>query len=377
MSRVVLPVKPYFPDEDIERIKKDVERILRSGMLTMYEYTRKFEERFAERWGVKHAIAVNSGTSALEIALRAFRLKPGDEVLVPTNTFSATAAAVFFAGGKPVFTDIDGSTLCMNAENVERYITDRTRGVIVVHIGGLVCPDIKAIREICEDRGLFLIEDAAHAHGSTLDGEYAGTFGDVGCFSFYPTKIMTTGEGGMIITNDDEIAETARVLRDQGKESFHSGVIIKLGYNWRLPEIGAAIGLVQLERLDEIIEKRNKLARVYDEKLERIDGIEPLKVPENVVSCYYKYVCFLDSKFDRDTIKVRLREKGVKCSGEVYWPPLHLQPIYQELLGYREGDFPIAEDACRRHICLPMFTSMSLDDANYVVEQIEETLSEF
>lgn len=377
MSRVVPPVKPYFPDEDIERIKSDVETILRSGMLTLHTYTEKFEEQFADLCGVKHAVAVNSGTSALEIALRSLKLANGDEILVPTNTFTSTAAAVFFSGGKPIFTDIDPKSLCIDTKNVQKYITPQTKGIITVHVGGLVCPEIDKIKDICEDKHLFLVEDAAHAHGSIIDSQHAGSLGDVGCFSFYPTKVMTTGEGGMITTNDDKIAETARILRDQGKESFHSGSIIMLGYNWRLPEINVAIGLTQLDRLPEIIERRNKLARFYDEALKNIDRIEPLKVPNGIRNCYYKYVCFLDSEIDRDKFKYKLEEKGVRCGGEVYWPPLHLQPIYQKLFGTRKGDFPIAEDVCSRMVALPIYTQMTMDEAEYVVENIKEVLSEF
>jgi len=373
---VIPPVKPYFPDEDIEQIKKDVEKILQSGMLTLHMYTKEFEERFAELCNVKHAIAVNSGTSALEISLRAIKLKRGDEVIVPTNTFSATAAAVFFAGGKPVLTDIDPDSLCIGMEYVQEHITRRTKGVVVVHIGGLICPEIKKIQEICEDEGLFLIEDAAHAHGSTIDGQYAGSLGDAGCFSFYPTKVITTGEGGMITTNNDNIAKVARILRDQGKESFHSGRIVELGYNWRLPEICAAIGLAQLKRLPEIIEKRNRISKFYDRELERIDSITPLKLPNGVRSCYYKYVCFLDRSTDRDDFKQRLVDKGVRCSGEVYWPTLHLQPVYQKILRCKRGDYPTSEDVCSHMLCLPMYTQMDMSDAEYVIEMIKEVLSE-
>jgi len=376
LRRVIPPVKPYFPDEDIERIKLDVEKILKSGMLTLHNYVREFEMRFAEICGVKYAVAVNSGTSALEIALRSLGLKDGDEVIVPTNTFSATAAAVLFAGGRPVFTDIDPSSLCIDAENVQKYITSKTRGVIAVHIGGLICPEIEAIRDICNDKGLFLIEDAAHAHGSTINGRYAGSLGDVGCFSFYPTKVITTGEGGMITTNNEDVAEKARVLRDQGKESFHSGRIVQLGYNWRMPEINAAIGLMQLRRLPEIIERRNRLAEFYNSELEQIDGLTPLRVPDGFKSCYYKYVCFLEGGIDRDEFKRRLRDMGVKCGGEVYWPPLHLQPIYQGLLGYKKGDFPMAEDVCSRMLCLPMYTQMGMEEAGYVIGMVKEVLSE-
>jgi dTDP-4-amino-4,6-dideoxygalactose transaminase len=373
---MIAPIKPYFPPEDIERIKNETEKILKSGMLTMHTYTKEFEEKFAELCKVKYAIAVSSGTSALEIALRAMKLKSKDEVLVPTNTFTASAASVLFAGGKLTFTDVNPETLCIDSDNVQKFITPKTRGVMVVHVGGLICPDIESIRRICEDHKLFLIEDAAHAHGSTINGQPAGSLGTAGCFSFYPTKVMTTGEGGMITTDDEQIADKARILRDQGKENFNSNIIVELGYNWRLPEINAAIGIVQLKRLGEIIEKRNRIAKHYDEKLRRVGGINPLKVSPNIVHNYYKYTALLDADINREELKKRLREKGVGCGGEVYWPPLHLQPVYKKLLGTKEGDFPIAEDVCKRMICLPMHAQMTLEDAEYVTEKIKETLSE-
>jgi len=355
LFRNIIPVKPYFPEEDIEQIKADVEKILKSGMLTLHIYNKEFENQFAKLCHVHHAVAVNSGTSALEIALRTMKLKPGDEVLVPTNTFSATAVAVI--------------------ENIQKNITPKTKGVIAVHIGGLVVPEIEEIRELCQDEKIFLIEDAAHAHGSTIKQKPAGSIGDTGCFSFYPTKVMTTGEGGMITTNKDEIAEKARILRDQGKENFSSSVIIELGYNWRLPEISAAIGITQLRRLPEIVEKRNRIAKYYDEALERMDGITPRKTPSNIQNNYYKYVAFLEQD-NREKLKEKLKVKGVRCSGEVYWPPLHLQPAYKQLFGVKEGDFPFAEDACKKMICLPLYAQMTMEDARYVIEKLEETLSE-
>jgi len=376
LSKIVPPVKPYFPEEDIKKIKMDVERILRSGMLTLHTYTREFEKRFARICGVKHAVAVNSGTSALEITLRTMKLKPEDKVLVPTNTFSATAAAVIFAGAKPVLTDINPKTLCVDIENMQKNITPKTRGIIAVHIGGLISPEIEEIRELCQDKKLFLIEDAAHAQGSNINHKPAGSLGDAGCFSFYPTKVMTTGEGGMITTDNDEVAEKARILRDQGKENFNSNIIIELGYNWRLPEISAAIGITQLKRLPEIIEKRNKIAKYFDKELEKISGITPLKTPPNIVNNYYKYVTFLEKGIDREKLKDRLRDKGVRCSGEVYWPPLHLQPIYKQLLGVKQGDLPLAEDACKRMVCPPIYAQMTTEEAQYVIEKLTETSSE-
>ena len=376
MVKFIPPAKPYFPLEDIREIKEHVEKILKSGMLTLYTYTMEFEEKFAELTKVKYAVAVNSGTAALEIALRCMGLKAGDEVLVPTNTFTATAASIIFAGGKPVLTDINPETLCIDVKNVQENLSSKTKGVIAVHIGGLVCPDINAIKEICEDYRLFLIEDAAHAHGSSINGEPAGSLGDVGCFSFYPTKVMTTGEGGMITTNDDRMAEKARRLRDQGKESFGSNVIVSLGYNWRMSEVSAAIGLTQLRRLPEIIEKRNKIARYYDEEFSRISEVKRIVTPKNMVNNYYKYVLILNQDINRDEFKGKLREKGVGCGGEVYWPPLHLQPLYQRVLGVKRGDFPNAERVCSRMICPPIYTEMSLEEAEYVVEKFKKTIAE-
>lgn len=370
------PAKPYFPREDIGLILSDVEKILVSGMLTLGDYTKRFEREFAKLCNVKRAIAVNSGTSAIEIALRATGLKKGEEVLVPTNTFSATAAAVIFAGGKPVLTDIDAKTLCIDAKNVLKHLTSKTRAVIPVHIGGLVCPEIGAIREICEDHNCVLIEDAAHAQGSKIDGKSGGAFGDAGCFSFYPTKVITTGEGGMITTDRNDLAKKAVIFRDQGKENFSSNLIVELGYNWRMSEISAAVGLSQLKRLSEFIEHRGMIAKYYDEKLSGISGIKTLKVPKSIASNYYKYVTFLSPEVNRDEFKQKLREKGVRCSGEVYWPPLHMQPIYRRLLRVKEGDFPQSEDVCRRMVCLPMYSQMTLNEAEYVVNKIEELMSE-
>lgn len=376
MIKVIPPVKPYFPREDIEEIKEHLEKILVSGMLTLHTYTREFEERFAELCKVRHTIAVNSGTAAIEIGLRCVKLIADDEVLVPTNTFGATATTVIFAGGKPVFTDINPDTLCMSVEDVQEKLTNKTRGVIVVHIGGLVCPDIKAIKEFCEDHKIFLMEDAAHAHGSKIGAEPAGSLGDIGAFSFYPTKVITTGEGGIITTNNVEVAEKAKILRDQGKESFASNTIIELGYNWRMDEISAAIGIVQLKRLSEIIEKRNMIAKIYDHAFERMGVIRQLKTPPNILNNYYKYVAILDKEINRDRLKQKLRERGVRCGGEVYWPPLHLQPLYQRLLGTKQGDFPSAEEVCRRMICPPIYTDMSIEDAEYVIEKFKEVLAE-
>ena len=180
----------------------------------------------------------------------------------------------------------------------------------------------------------------------------------------------------MITTDDDTLAEKARILRDQGKENFYGNTIVRLGYNWRLPEISAAIGITQLNRLEDFIEKRNKVAQYYNRELKNVKEIKPLNIPSDMVSNYYKYIALLEAGLNRDQLKSTLRTKGVNCSGEVYWPPLHLQPIYKELLKTEEEDFPTAEDVCSRMICLPLYVQMTQEEADYVIEKLKETISE-
>ncbi|MGA2462605.1 MAG: DegT/DnrJ/EryC1/StrS family aminotransferase [Candidatus Bathyarchaeia archaeon] len=372
-SDIIPPTKPYFPQQDIEEMKEHLVKILTSGQLTLGEYTRDFERQFANLTGVRRAIAVNSGTSALEIALRAHGLKKGDEVIVPTNTFTATAAAVVYAGGRPVMTDISPKTMTIDSNAVKQTITEKTRGVIPVHIGGIICPEIDAIREICSQRGLFLIEDAAHAHGSRIGGKPAGSLGLAGCFSFYPTKVITSGEGGMITTDSKDLADTADILRDQGKESYTSNRIVKLGYNWRMPEISAALGILQLRRLSEFIQKRNAIARTYDEGFSTL-GLERVVTPANQLNNYYKYTFFLPKNVDRDKFKALCRERGVAFGGEVYWPPLHLQPAFREFL-HEQARFDMAEEWGRRMVNPPMFSQMTGEQAGRVVDVSREVLS--
>ena len=216
IMREIISSFPYFPESSLQTILHDIEASLRSGRLTDGPHAQDFEKKFAEYNNVKYAVAVNSGTAALEVALRYFNVKD-KEVIVPTNTFVSTPNSVIFAGGTPVFADMRADTLCIDPEDVKRKLTVKTAGVIVVHIAGLVCPQIGELKQLCEDRGLFLIEDAAHAHGATINSQKAGTLGDAGCFSFYPTKVMTSCEGGMITTNNFALAEKARCMRTCGQ----------------------------------------------------------------------------------------------------------------------------------------------------------------
>ena len=366
------PTKPYFPDEDIESIISDIRDMFKTRMLTQSINVKKFEDEFAEYAGTKFAIATNSGTSSLEIALRYFDIK-NKEVIVPTNTFIASSNAVIFAGGKPVLADINKNNLCINPKEIEKKITPKTKGVMVVHIAGLICPEIKEIQEICKDKNLFLIEDAAHAHGATIDGQKAGNLGDAGSFSFFPSKVMTTGEGGMITTNDEKMAEKARSMRHHGVGNA-KGELVRLGYNWRMSEVNAILGIYQLRRLEEFLKKRNHIAKMYASLLKKVERTNVVSVPSNFRHSYYKYPVILDKGIDRNALVNKMKMNHNIGIGTIYWPPCHLQPVYRDLFDFKEGMFPVAEDVLNRTIALPIFVEMTNEEVEYVVNCLSKEI---
>jgi dTDP-4-amino-4,6-dideoxygalactose transaminase len=366
----VPPVHVHFPAEDRAEILRRIDQALISGQLTLGAIGRELEERFAAHHGAAHAIAVNSGTSAIEIPLRALGVQ-GKEVLVPANTFFATAAAVVAAGAQPRFVDCDPATMAVDVESVRAAIGPNTVGLVVVHIGGLVTPDIHDLKALCDEHGLFLFEDAAHAHGSALGDRFAGTFGVASSFSFYPTKVITAAEGGIILTDDDHLADEARAYRDQGKASFTANVHTHLGYNWRMSEPHAAIAVSQLARLDEFIAHRQQVAKVYDEGLSELP-LTPLEIPADASCNYYKYVTYLPDRIDRAELKKTLRnEFGVALSGEVYELPLHLQPVFEP---WARGSLPGAERICATHICLPISALLTEEQAEHVISSLRSAL---
>lgn len=362
---------PYFSDETLDAIAAEVRAMLKSGRLTDGPHQNEFEQKFAQYNTMKYAVAVNSGTAALDVALRHFQLD-GQEVIVPTNTFVSTPNAVVFAGGKPVFADMNPDTLGIDVEDVKRRVTAKTAGVIVVHIAGLVCPQIGELQEFCEQKGLFLLEDSAHAHGATYNGQKAGTFGDVGCFSFYPTKVMTSCEGGMILTNNEELAENARVLRTCGQNSDR--LMVKLGHNWRMSELSAIVGKHQLAYLDEFIAKRNHVARLYEELLADTSEVSLFRVPSNSIHSYYKFPLELNEDIDRTKIAAHMKQEFGVETGHVYYPPCHLQPYYKETFGTKEGDYPNAERTLKQVLCLPMHAALTDENVQYVCESLKSTL---
>jgi dTDP-4-amino-4,6-dideoxygalactose transaminase len=365
-SRIVIP------EEDRRQILARIDEVLRTGALTLGKNGQAFETAFARIVGSRFAAAVQSGTSALEMVLRSLGVD-GREVVVPTNTFFATPAAVVHAGGHPRFADVDHATMQPTVETVAAAVRPETAAVIVVHIGGAVSPETPKIAAFCRERDLFLIEDAAHAHASTLDGRMAGTFGKAATFSFYPTKVITSGEGGMIVTDDEQIYQEALQYRDQGKEGFLTNFHVRMGYNWRLSELHAVVGLSQLGRLDEFVAERRRLAEAYTRGLSKVPGIEPLPVPNGSRPNFYKYVALLDPGIDRPALKRTLKERfQISLSGEVYDTPCHHQPVFKS---WAAGAFPVAEDVCARHICLPIYPGLTEGDVDYVVSALKATLS--
>jgi dTDP-4-amino-4,6-dideoxygalactose transaminase len=281
---------------------------------------------------------------------------------------------VIFAGGKPVFADINRETLCIDVEDALERITDRTVGIMVVHIAGLICPQMDELVEICRDRDLFLIEDAAHAHGAMFNGIQAGNLGDVGCFSFYPTKVMTTGEGGMICTNIGELPERMKVIRFDGISPEDLNVVIKLGYNWHMSELNAVLGIYQLRRLESYINQRNKIASQYRSGLKGLSGVTVFHTPSTIRHSYYKFPILVDEDIHINKLIQILKDHyGIEI-GRLYYPPCHLQPLYQKLMNCKAGMYPTAEEILRRVICLPMHVQIRETDVKYVLNSLTDAM---
>jgi perosamine synthetase len=368
----VTPARVVFTDDDIRAICDKVARSLKSGSLTLGPTGREFEQEFARMCGRKHAVAVSSGTSALEIALRTADVA-GREVIVPANTFFATAAAAVHAGAKVRFADVERESFALDPRDLEQRITKDTAAVVIVHIGGVVSPHVEEIARICAARGIAFFEDAAHAAGASRNGRAAGSFGAAAAFSLYPTKIITSGEGGMLVTDDDRIASEARIYLDQGKAGFTQNLHTRMGYNWRMSEPHAAIGLVHLSHLADFVAERNAIAARYDAALADGRTLRAVPVPKGCKSNFYKYLAWLPDGVDRGVLKKRLREEhGVGLSGEVYEAPLHLQPVFEGIA--QSGSLKVSEEVCARHVCLPVYQGMGQAEVDTVVDGLRAVL---
>ncbi len=350
----MIPIaKPWIGEEE----KKEVERVLDSGMLAYGEWVKRFEREFAEYVGVKHALSTTSGTQALILALEAVGVR-GKDVLVPSFTFIASATSIIRAGGRPVFVDVDPKTFNIDPKDVRRKITPETKAIMPVHLYGQMA-NMDEIMEIAEEHDLYVIEDSAQAHGAEWNGKKAGSVGHIAGFSFYPTKNMTTGEGGMVTTNDDELAERVAMLRNHGQTQRYMHE--ELGWNFRMTNIAAAIGLVQLKKLDRANEKRRENAKFYDETLK--DVITPY-ADERAKHIYHQYTIRVKN---RDALVEKFKKEGIGFG--IYYPMgNHEQPIMKKL-GYT-ANLPVTEELCRDVISIPVHPLLSDEDREKVAEVI-------
>lgn len=371
--------KPHFSVDDKISILNNISELLDSGMLTQGPYVSKFESEFKKIVNTEYAIATSSCTSALEIAIRSLNLR-NSKILVTTNTWMSCANTIILTGNIPVFIDIDSNTLCMDSKKVlDKIQNDNIAAVLWVHMAGLISPDFIDIVNVCKSKGIYVIEDCAHAHGAILNNKMAGSIGDVGCFSFYPTKIIATGEGGMITTNNKTINDTSIILRNHGT-SRNKEIVPGLDYgvtchypsqNFRMTEISAILGLHQIKHLNEFVSLRNNIADEYRKNLSSVKGISVL--PKYEGHSYWNFYIILDKNIDREKFaKILLYEFGIQTAN-AYDPPGHKQQMYSTYINNEL--FTVADDILSRHISLPMYVTLNTSDILYITESIKTVLN--
>lgn len=367
--------KPYFSAEDKKGILNDISGILDSGMLTQGAYVAEFEDKFKAAIGTKYAVATSSCTSALEIAIRALGLK-NQKILVTTNTWMSCANVIVLTGNIPILVDINADTLNMDSTDLLNKL-EGASAILWVHMGGLISPDFLIIRKLCKQKGILIIEDCAHTHGATIKGESAGNLGDVGCFSFYPTKILATGEGGMITTNNPNIAEKAIIYRSHGTtrnpekvKGLDYGVTCHYAsQNFRMTEIAGILGLYQLNHLDEFVKTRNKIADEYREHLKDIPGINLL--PKFEGHTYWNFFILLDENINREKFaEILLHKYGIQTAN-AYNPPIHKQQMFKKY----STTLPVADNILNRHISLPMYVTLQTEDISFITTCIKNAIN--
>jgi perosamine synthetase len=363
--------RPDITEEEIEAVCE----VLRSPQLSLGPKGPAFEQEFRRYVGTRRAVAVNSGTSGLFLCLRALGIGPGDEVITTPFTFIASTTCIVMAGATPVFADIDPRELNLDPEAVEARITPRTRAILPVEVFGNPA-GMDRISRLADREGLPVVEDSCEALGSSLYGRMAGTFGRMAVFGFYPNKQITTGEGGMIVTDDDRLADLCVSLRNQGRALSSRWLCHeRLGYNFRLSDIHAALGLVQLSRIEEIKARRRQVAEWYRQRLADEDRLILPAPPANGDISWFVYVvrlCQEATAVQRDRVLETLRQEGIQAGN--YFPPVHLQPFIARDYGYKKGDFPIAESVAERTLALPFYNALTQDEVAFVCERLRQAL---
>jgi len=365
---------PDISEAEIRSLLQTYEQMLRSGHLSMGRQQRAFEAAVAERAGRKYGIAVNSGTSGLHLCLKALGIGEGDEVITTPFSFIATTNCILYERARPVFVDIDPDSYNLDPSAIEAAITPRTKAILPVEVFGNMA-HFDQYERIADKHGLLLIEDCCEALGAESNGRAAGSFGQCGVFAFYPNKQITTGEGGLIVTDSERIRDLCVSLRNQGRATEAWLSHARLGYNYRMPEMSAALGASQMSRLDRILAKRRQVAATYNETLGGTDAIHLPPMDTSEGSSWFVYVIRLADSFSvqqRDEIMAQLRRRGIGCNP--YFVPIHLQPYVMELLGTKQGDFPATERVADRTIALPFFPNMTPEQVRLVRDALLEAI---
>lgn len=363
--------KIYWDEEDVGMVKEAIQRGMHWAIGPNIE---RFENMLSEYVGTKNALVFNSGTSAMHAILLAYGVGEGDEVIVPSFTFIATANAPLFVGAKPIFADIEGKTCGLNPMDVEAKITTTTKAIMPIHYGGCPCL-IEELREIARKHNLLLIEDAAESLGATIDGRKVGSFGSAAILSFCSNKVITTGEGGAVVTNDREIYEKLKLIRSHGRAetaNYFSSTeymdYVELGYNFRMSDITAGLGIAQLKKIAKVIEMRRRNAEMLSARLSRIAEIEVPCPPENFFHVYQMYTIRVkEGKEKRDALSIYLAERGIMT--KVYFPPVHFTYFYKNELRY-DCELPVTERLSQQVLTLPIYPTLTEDEIDYIVDTI-------
>ena len=367
--------RPYFPEDDLPGILEEIADVLRGGRLILGPRTRELEAEWARRCGTRHAVALSSCTAALEIAYR-YAGVAGREVIVPTNTFVATANAAVQNGARVLFCDIDARDHNLDVDDAIDRITGRTAAICVVHIGGFVPHGLAKLRDLCRRHRILLVEDCAHAMGATGADGPVGSLGDAGCFSLYPTKILTSGVGGVLTTDRDDLAQLARSLRHHGQGASLEE-IVHTGNDWLMDEVRAVLARAQLRRLDDFLATRRAVAARYDELLAGRDRYTLPRAAPGTTPAYYKYPVVLPVGVDRDRVRDQLLTgHGIEC-GAIYSPPAHMMPVFRGADGGPPARLPVAEALLPRQLCLPMHAALAPEDADRAVAALDEVVATF